>query len=112
MYFTGPATWTDAVSACAALGPNAYIATSTDPLENGVIAHLAALDDVWIGASDSATEDVWLWDTGEPMPYTNWRSGEPNDSNGEDCMILEGDNAGLWDDRGCSNLYAYVCERE
>ena len=58
-------------------------------------------------------EGVWVWLNGEPMVYTNWRAGEPNDggTNGEDCMIIEGDHAGLWDDRSCVVSYPYLCER-
>ena len=50
-------------------------------------------------------------------------TGEPNDGNdgpdgvAEDCMIIEGDQGGTWDDRPCdptqvatAGSYAYVCQ--
>lgn len=27
----------------------------------------------------------------------------------EDCMILEADNGGTWDDRSCRTAYPYFC---
>ena len=37
------------------------------------------------------------------------RSGSPLPAAGGP---IEGDNAGLWDDRDCLNTYWYLCERE
>lgn len=37
----------------------------------------------WIGCSDTAEEDTFVWVTGEPFDYTNWKSGEPNGWDGE-----------------------------
>jgi hypothetical protein len=112
MLFTTPTDWASAQAACAVFGPTAHLATSTSAGENAVMAQLAGLQDVFVGATDAAAETIYVWITGEPLAYVNWRSGEPNDSNGEDCMIIEGDNAGLWDDRDCLNTYWYLCERE
>ena len=33
----------------------------------------------WIGLTDEDTEGVFVWVTGEPLSYTNWNDGEPND---------------------------------
>jgi len=37
----------------------------------------------WIGCSDAAQEDTFVWVTGEPFDYTNWKSGEPNGWDGD-----------------------------
>ncbi|HUH03465.1 MAG TPA: C-type lectin domain-containing protein [Kofleriaceae bacterium] len=111
-YVATPTTWLDAKAACEALG--AHLVVSTSAGENTDFSALAGLLDVWAGGNDIAEEALWVWVTGELMGYTNWRSGEPNDygTTGEDCMVIEGDNGGLWDDRPCASSYGYICERE
>lgn len=113
IYFSTEVDWTAARDAC--LGIDAHLAVSTSQAENDVFSPLVGLLDAWVGGNDITTEDAWVWITGEPMLYTNWREGEPNDNGvdnmGEDCMIIEGDNGGLWDDRTCTNTYGYICER-
>jgi Lectin C-type domain len=36
----------------------------------------------WIGLSDEAVEGVYVWESGEPLVYTDWCSGDPNNSLG------------------------------
>lgn len=114
IYVAQLTTWDDARIACQGLG--AHLATATTLAENQLVTPLAGLLDVWVGGTDAASEALWVWVTAETMGFTNWRSGEPNNNgqNGtpENCMVLEGDNNGLWDDRNCGNTYGYICERE
>ena len=46
----------------------------------------------WIGFNDIKSEGDWEWVSGEPVTYTNWRTGEPNDKSGdgesEDAAIM------------------------
>ena len=37
---------------------------------------------VWLGLTDEFEEGNWQWVTGEPLDYTNWYEGEPNNSEG------------------------------
>jgi hypothetical protein len=71
--------------------------------------------DAWLGGTDQAQEMVWVWVTGEPFVFENFRDGEPNDGNSdqiaEDCLVLESDTAGTWDDRSCTSLRPFLCER-
>lgn len=113
MYFAATVPWDIALASCASLG--GHLAVSTAQAENNVLAALgpAAAEDVWMGGDDLATEGVWVWITSEPMTYTYWRDGEPNnaDDGGENCMVMEVDNLGTWDDRNCGSGYTYFCER-
>lgn len=120
-----PMTRLQAQAQCRALGAELVSITST--AENQAVANVApdALPDPdlnssidsWIGANDIATEMTFVWDSGEPFVFEAFREGEPNNNNpddpdGEDCAIFEGDT-GTWDDRSCSiTPHRYICERE
>jgi hypothetical protein len=107
-------TWAVARETCQNMG--GHLAVITSPAENELIQGLTAEVDNWIGGNDIAVEGAWVWLNGEPLIYTNWRTGEPNNSsstdpNGEDCMIIEGARGGSWDDRSCLRTYGAICER-
>lgn len=48
----------------------------------------------------------WGWITGEPLVWTNWNVGEPNDAGGEDYASIYPD--GTWNDQGELFSYALV----
>jgi len=65
----------------------------------------------WIGFNDRETEDEWVWVSGEPVTYTFWGDGEPNDTaGGQDCAVVG--RSTPWDDGGCHGTFAYICEYE
>lgn len=119
VYFTGPLQYADAVNACIQF--DAQIAVIKSAQTNTTVTSLIAQTDAFVGATDRTTEGTYLWRdaAGDPVTggYTNWRTGEPNDggTNGEDCMIIEGEQGGTWDDRPCATgggggAYAYICQ--
>ena len=71
-----------------------------------------------VGGNDIASEGTWVWESGLPMSFTNWASGEPNNGGGEEhCLALHGVGHGggwtyKWNDTFCSMTGAvrYVCE--
>ena len=53
---------------------------------------------VWIGLNDAETEGTFVWENGEPVTFTYWEQGEPNNANGnEDFVQMKIDN-GKWND--------------
>lgn len=51
----------------------------------------------YIGFNDLATEGTYLWQSGDPVLYTNWGVGEPNNqNNNEDAATILPN--GLWND--------------
>ncbi len=70
-----------------------HLVTVTSLQEHSVIVEhlLNQIDDlrstVLIGLSDAATEGEFTWVTGEPLSFSCWIDGEPNDtSNNEDIV--------------------------
>jgi len=81
--------WTDAKNAAASSvfqGVNGHLVTITSADENVFVEGIVPDNTiVWIGFTDEVTEGTFLWVTGEPVIYTNWNGGEPNDAgSGED----------------------------
>ncbi len=86
---------------------------------------------IWLGASDAATEGVWVWaDDGTPLSagFTNWGSGalgaEPDNFENQDYLALGLENwprgsangkgfgnAGFWNDVSVNNSLFYVVEK-
>jgi cysteine-rich repeat protein len=101
-----PLEWTAAMSACAALG--GHVATLDSADEQAFVQPLATVE-MRLGMTDLVTEGTFVWTTGEPMTYTNWVPGEPNDSpNNSDCAsILPG---GAWADSKCTAAIPTICE--
>jgi hypothetical protein len=124
-WFNTPVMRDQAMATCQDFG--AHLATITSAAENSAVANVApdALPDPdvnssidsWLGGNDLANEMTHVWDTGEPFVFDAWRDGEPNDSNpndpnGEDCIVFEGDTD-QWDDRSCAlTPVRFICERE
>lgn len=92
------------------------------------VSAIQSVAEVWIGATDRATEGDWSWDgqggvqfwdggaNGSPVDgaFVAWAADTPNNSqvtspDGEDCaaLLMTG---GTWGDRTCSIKYAYLCE--
>ena len=80
---------------------------------------------IWIGASDTATEGTWLWQDGVQFwqggsggtsvggLFQYWRNGQPDNSGNQDCGAMRGESSvGRWIDRGCADLFPYICERD
>ena len=101
--------WTTAKTEAEALG--GHLATITSLAEQKFIeAYFGGFTNpMWIGATDAAVENSFEWVTGEPFSYTNWNSGEPNNSGNEDYVQL---NQNLtWNDLN-SGLQHYLVEKD
>lgn len=116
---TGPKIRADAETDCIAMG--GHLATIRNAQENATVASLvSATPSAFLGGTDVVTEGAFVWPDGSAVTYTNWRSGEPNNGGvgatyQEDCIVIQGLLAGVWDDRPCAppptgaGSYAYVC---
>lgn len=104
------ATWDEASSRCQAEG--AALASLDAPGEQALVSALVAQETAWLGASDTATEGSFTWLSGQPFGEPAWSAGQPNDAAaGQDCVELQGDAGGSWNDDRCDLRQPFVCEK-
>jgi len=108
MYFLNPQSMTGSESQAYAESLGANLVSIQSQEENDCL--LAALNAIgqtgiiWIGLNDEAVEGEFVWYDQSPVTYTNWATGEPNNSGGnEDCVQIypTGSEPGKWNDLPC-----------
>lgn len=74
-------------------------------------------DRYWIGLSDLNNDGKWKWTDGTGLTgYKNWGSGQPKNSNGQQCITIQKVNHdgwydGEWNDYFCWGKFGYICEK-
>ncbi|MFA6492895.1 MAG: lectin-like protein [Patescibacteria group bacterium] len=71
-------TWNEAETEAISVG--GHLATIRNTAEEEWILKTFPPERLWIGLTDSVSEGNWLWTSGEPVTYTNWSAGHPNNS--------------------------------
>lgn len=100
-YLLNADTWTSSEARARTLG--GHLVTINDVTENQWVYDTfdGANKSLWIGLTDLAKEGTFVWVNGQPVTYTNWNGGEPNDGlGGEDFGHLINGSSGLWNDAG------------
>ena len=69
-------TWVEAEAYAVRLG--GHLVTINDQAEQDWLSATFTQESVGIGLNDLASEGTWVWTSGEPVTYTNWDPGEPN----------------------------------
>ena len=100
--------WEDANAFCETYG--GHLATVTDADEQNFMQSMVENfgGTCWLGGSDYDSEGTWVWSTGEEWNYTNWASGEPNNSGNQDYLAMF--TSGKWDDNYNSTELPFLCE--
>ena len=105
-------TWDEAAGDCAEMG---YHLASIEDNDAMSLLH-AELgpnnEDVWIGLNDRSTEGVYAWSDGTSVGYTYWGDAEPTGGGDVDCVELDRQIGGRWNDKGCDDENAFLCEIE
>ncbi|XP_029774262.1 low affinity immunoglobulin epsilon Fc receptor isoform X2 [Suricata suricatta] len=105
----GPKKWIQARFTCSKLQGRLVSIHSQE--EQDFLAKRANRKGTWIGLRDLDMEGEFIWMDENPLNYTNWRLGEPNNGGqGEDCVMMQG--SGQWNDAFCHSLLdGWVCDR-
>jgi hypothetical protein len=98
-YTAGPTPTSWAAGEALAVSLGGHLATIRSAAEQRWIESAFASElgshGLWIGLSDIAAEGQWVWTSGEPVAFTNWAPGQPDNGGGnEDAAHLWGSNAG------------------
>ena len=107
-YFSTTKTWTDAKAYCEELG--GHLATSTSAEKNDFLRNLSGTATTWLGGTDENSEGNWEWVTGEEWDYTNWYSGQPDNSGDNQHYAALKSNAKTWSDNANTSKYGFICE--
>ena len=115
--------WYSARRFCQSSGGDLVSISSVD--ENDFVANLAGGREAWIGLYDEwppagmllqgggnqplKLEAKWTWSDGTPLRYTNWGPRQP--SGFQDCVQINYQGRGLWDDNDFFTKLYFVCER-
>ncbi|NCC50109.1 MAG: hypothetical protein EOM20_02725 [Spartobacteria bacterium] len=117
----------------AAIDSGGYLACLTSTQENDFVFHLcddpaywhtrpgdSGLAGPWLGGAQAISaaepDEGWEWISGEPMVFTNWAPGQPDDAIPNEAAMYFGETAGTrlnaWSDTRPvdTNVCAYVIE--
>ncbi len=93
---TPPLTWQQAEAV--AVQEGGHLATIRNTQENAwLTSTFANQATMWIGLSDATTEGAWAWSSNEPLNFTRWVGGGPDNFNNQDYGVLL--SSGFWDDQ-------------
>ena len=108
-YFRSNFSRTWAQGKAEAIAKGGHLATITSAAENNL---LSGAGEAWIGLTDEAVEGTFVWVTGEPVTYTNWFPGNPNNTGDEDYVFMNFYGSNQWVDHGTYYFYPFIIELE
>lgn len=103
------ATWQDARLACVAW--EGELVKVESPAEDELLSTLVD-ESIWLGASDTVVDNVYVWTDGSPILLDSWGPQQPDAFVGStDCIEKRAAAGGLWFDQPCDAPYLFVCEK-
>lgn len=114
-------TWEEASRSCQKDG--AELVTISDKAENDYLATISdelssaapTMRRFWIGLNDRQQEGQMTWASGEPSSFTSWGPRQPSINRKrrteENCVVINSQYPGLWDDISCLRRHPYICKK-
>ncbi|XP_061732556.1 macrophage mannose receptor 1 isoform X2 [Nerophis ophidion] len=68
----------------------------------------------WLGLrakGDTGGGVQYIWDNGSPLTFTHWDKNQPDNGDGTCVAMTSGQVGGFWDDKQCSEKFAFICEK-
>ncbi|CAL1591085.1 unnamed protein product [Knipowitschia caucasica] len=111
VYIPTARNWAHAQVHCVALGGS--LAVVHDSATDEFLKRLAQGRRAWIGLSDAQYNNVWLWSNSDPLRFTKFCRGEPNNKGGnEGCTEINFSSAKCWNDEKCENRRPFICQKK
>ncbi|MGK7899453.1 MAG: DUF4347 domain-containing protein [Xenococcus sp. (in: cyanobacteria)] len=107
---SGVLTWEQAQAEAENLGGN-LVSINDAAEETWLKDNFGTTEGFWIGINDFQNEGNFEWVSGQPVTYTNWAPGEPNNLGGNQDFGRMNFGAGLeWDDSGAGTTLRGIIE--
>jgi len=109
--------WADAQNYCKNINRTLLSVNSPDKdrllvnlFVNGASGNVTMMGNSWISAKEKS-EGVWNWDSNEePLYYTRWFVGQPDDTGDLNCVYQAKTALLYWRDANCSAPMYFICE--
>ncbi|KAL5011358.1 hypothetical protein ScPMuIL_009909 [Solemya velum] len=106
--FKGKQSYDGATAECEKL--KAHLTRIEDKQENNFISKMKKRKAAWIGLHYEETDEDFHWfDCPERIHYSNWKKGEVNRKDGQNCAVML--RKGVWKPEKCGTKRRYVCEK-
>lgn len=103
--------WNNAESYCVSIGGHLAMPKTKEYCDYvSYVATQYGFGDMWIGGRDTASEGTWRWIDGTLVGYSNWNTGEPNNSGGNEDYMEIYTATGKWNDLNGTQLIPFICE--
>ena len=96
-YLTTPSTMHWQAAEDYAVGLGGHLVAIDDAAEQAFLESWFAHYSPWIGINDMDFDDIWQWSSGQPVGYTNWAAGQPDNHWSQDAAYMDG--FGRWNSR-------------
>ncbi|MDP2114658.1 MAG: HYR domain-containing protein, partial [Bacteroidota bacterium] len=108
-YFMSNSMATPETAHANAIALGGHLVTINSAAENAFVSAMSPYY-MWIGYTDRDVEGTFRWITDEPVTYTNWAPGEPNNAGNEDWAVINWGGSAMWNDWYYTVSAYYVVE--